>query len=166
VYNIRNKEISMRYLKKFFESFEENVLQDFCETHLAYLLDEGYELYIGDERGKKTISITIPSDVSDEDGEYDTGEFEWNNVKDHYITFLTHLNNKYNVVPYFDQNSFVAYDWFTRDEKDVVEFFTNSAGVKPGEEQYRHYYSVQEVLDDKPSELDSCLYEITVKVQL
>ena len=78
MYNIRNKEISMRYLKKFFESFEENVLQDFCETHLAYLLDEGYELYIG----------------------------------------------------------------------------------------VRHYYSVQEVLDDKPSELDSYLYEITLKVQL
>ena len=144
----------MRYLKKFFESFEENVLQDFCETHLAYLLDEGYELYIGDERGKKTISITIPSDVSNEDGEYDTGEFEWNNVKDHYITFLTHLNNKYNVVPYFDEA------WFARDENDVVEFFTNSA------DRVRHYYSVQEVLDDKPSELDSCLYEITLKVQL
>ena len=144
----------MRYLKKFFESFEENVLQDFCETHLAYLLDEGYELYIGDERGKKTISITIPSDVSDEDGEYDTGEFEWNNVKDHYITFLTHLNNKYKVVPYFDEG------WFARDENDVVEFFTNSA------DRVRHYYSVQEVLDDKPSELDSYLYEITLKVQL
>jgi hypothetical protein len=155
----------MRYLKKFFESFEENVLQDFCETHLAYLLDDGYELYIGDERGKKTISITIPSDVSDEDGEYDTGEFEWNNVKDHYITFLTHLNNKYNVVPYFDHRPTHG-RWFTRDDDDVVEFFTNSAGSKPGEDQYRHYYSVQEVLDDKPSELDSCLYEITLKVQL
>jgi hypothetical protein len=161
----------MKYLKKFFESFEENVLQDFCETHLAYLLDDGYELYIGDDRGKKTISITIPSDVSNEDGEYDTGEFEWNNIKDHYITFLTHLNNKYNVVPYFDQGWFCRYGqgWIyqkTRDEKDVVEFFTNSAGVKPGEEQYRHYYSVQEVLDDKPSELNCDLYEITVKVQL
>lgn len=155
----------MRYLKKFFESFEENVLQDFCETHLAYLLDEGYELYIGDERGKKTISITIPSDVSDEDGEYDTGEFEWNSIKDHYITFLTHLNNKYNVVPYFDEGWYLKRK-IVRDDNDVVEFFTNSAGVKPGEEQYRHYYSVQEVLDDKPSELDSCLYEITLKVQL
>ena len=39
-------------------------------------------------------------------------------------------------------------------------------GVKPGEEQYRHYYSVQEVLDDKPSELNCDLYQITVKVQL
>ena len=149
----------MRYLKKFFESFDENVLQDFCETHLAYLLDEGYELYIGDDRGKKTISITIPSDVSNEDGEYDTGEFEWDNVKDHYITFLTHLNNKYKIVPYFDEG------WFTRDENDVVEFFTMTVSW-PGEEKDRHYYSVQEVLDDKPSELDSYLYEITVKVQL
>ena len=142
----------MKYLKRFFESFEENVLQDFCETHLAYLLDDGYELYIGDDHGKKTISITIPSDVSNEDGEYDTGEFEWNNVKDHFITFLTHLNNKYNVVPYFDESNFI------RDKNDVVEFFTITKD--------RHYYSVQEVLDDKPSELDSYLYEITVKVQL
>ena len=66
----------MKYLKRFFESFEENVLQDFCETHLAYLLDDGYELYIGDDHGKKTISITIPSDVSNEDGEYDNNEQE------------------------------------------------------------------------------------------
>jgi hypothetical protein len=142
----------MKYLKRFFESFEENVLQDFCETHLAYLLDDGYELYIGDDHGEKTISITIPSDVSNEDGEYDTGEFEWNNVKDHFITFLTHLNNKYNVVPYFDESNFI------RDKNDVVEFFTMTKD--------RHYYTVQEVLDDKPSELDSYLYEITVKVQL
>ena len=142
----------MKYLKRFNENNTHEDLQDFCETHLAYLLDDGYELYIGDDHGKKTISITIPSDVSNEDGEYDTGEFEWNNVKDHYITFLTHLNNKYNVVPYFDESNFI------RDKNDVVEFFTITKD--------RHYYSVQEVLDDKPSELDSYLYEITVKVQL
>ena len=142
----------MKYLKRFNENNTHEDLQDFCETHLAYLLDDGYELYIGDDHGKKTISITIPSDVSNEDGEYDTGEFEWNNVKDHFITFLTHLNNKYNVVPYFDESNFI------RDKNDVVEFFTITKD--------RHYYSVQEVLDDKPSELDSYLYEITVKVQL
>ena len=142
----------MKYLKRFNENNTHEDLQDFCETHLAYLLDDGYELYIGDDHGKKTISITIPSDVSNEDGEYDTGEFEWNNVKDHYITFLTHLNNKYKVVPYFDESNFI------RDKNDVVEFFTITKD--------RHYYSVQEVLDDKPSELDSYLYEITVKVQL
>ena len=142
----------MKYLKRFNENNTHEDLQDFCETHLAYLLDDGYELYIGDDHGKKTISITIPSDVSNEDGEYDTGEFEWNNVKDHYITFLTHLNNKYKVVPYFDESNFI------RDENDVVEFFTMTKD--------RYYYSVQEVLDDKPSELDSYLYEITVKVQL
>ena len=143
----------MKYLKRFFESFEENVLQDFCETHLAYLLDDGYELYIGDDHGKKTISITIPSDVSNEDGEYDTGEFEWNNVKDHFITFLTHLNNKYKIVPFHD-------DLPNLEPTDVIQFFTN----RPI--HAREYYSVQEVLDDKPSELDSYLYEITVKVQL
>ena len=142
----------MKYLKRFNENNTHEDLQDCCETHLAYLLDDGYELYIGDDHGKKTISITIPSDVSNEDGEYDTGEFEWNNVKDHFITFLTHLNNKYNVVPYFDESNFI------RDKNDVVEFFTITKD--------RHYYSVQEVLDDKPSELDSYLYEITVKVQL
>jgi hypothetical protein len=145
----------MKYLKRFNENNTNEDLQEFCETHLAYLLDDGYELYIGDEREKKTISISIPSDVSNEDGEYDTGEFEWNNVKDHYITFLTHLNNKYNVVPYFDGG----------DENDVVEFFTMTVSW-PGEEKDRHFYSVQEVLDDKPSELNSYLYEITVKVRL
>ena len=138
----------MKYLRKFFESFDENKLRDFCETHLVYLLDEEYELFIGDDRGKKTISITTPSDIND----YDTGEFEWNNVKDHYITFLTHLNNKYNIV----RVSGLDYD------KDLhfIEFFTN----RPN--QTWKYYTVQEVIDDKPSELDCYLYEITVKIKI
>ena len=37
----------MKYLRKFFESIDddfENQLKDFCETNLAYLLDEGYKL--------------------------------------------------------------------------------------------------------------------------
>ena len=141
----------MKYLKRFFESFDENELRDFCETHLVYLLDEGYELHIGDERGNKTISITIPSDVSNEDGEYDNGEFEWNNIKDHFIPFLTHLNNKYNIVPF----SGLDYD------KDLhfIEFFTN----RPN--QTWKYYTIKEVIDDKPSELNCYLYEITIKIK-
>ena len=140
----------MRYLKRFNENNTKEDLQDFCETHLAYLLDDGYELFVGDNRGEKTISITIPSDVSTEE-DPDAGDFRWGDVKDHFITFLTHLNNKYKIIPFHD-------DLPNLEPTDIIQFFTNNHTWK--------YYSVQEVLDDKPSELNCYLYEITVKVEL
>jgi len=34
----------MKHLRKFNESLNKEELQDFCDTYLAYLLDEGYSI--------------------------------------------------------------------------------------------------------------------------
>jgi len=90
----------MKHLKKFNESFEQQMareeLQDFSETHLAYLLDDGYEIYVKEDRDSLLFALTIPSDISTEE-DYDAGEFKWNDIKDHFIPFLIRLNNKYSV---------------------------------------------------------------------
>ena len=141
----------MKHLKKFNESFEQQMareeLQDFCETHLAYLLDDGYEIYVKEDRDSLLLALTIPSDMSTEE-DPDAGEFKWNDIKDHFIPFLIHLNNNYEI-------------------NGKSQFFTNTphltyqlTGDRIGN------YTVQEMIDDKPSELDCYLYEIEMSISI
>jgi hypothetical protein len=84
----------MKHLKRFNESTDENFkdeLQDFCETNLAYLLDEGAEIqiveYDGREPGNELYLIRILLDRPK----------KWDHIKDHMIPFLTRLQNKYEI---------------------------------------------------------------------
>ena len=49
----------MKYLKRIFESTKTEELQDFCETNLAYLLDDGdFDVLVRDDvYGKKFNGI-------------------------------------------------------------------------------------------------------------
>jgi hypothetical protein len=129
----------MRYLRGIFESVvtREEFL-DFCETNLAYLVDEGYEIFVKEDRDRSLLfALTIPSDISTEE-DYDTGEFKWDDVKDHFIPFLTRLNNKYSV--------------------GIAQFFTNRTKTY-------EYYTIQQMIQDKPTELDCYLYEIEFSIK-
>ena len=78
----------MKYLKPFNEAtdnFKEE-LKDFCETNLAYLLDDG-RLLIEDSRDN-LVRIQLDFDRYK----------DWNEIKDHIIPFLIRLTNKYEVV--------------------------------------------------------------------
>ena len=134
----------MKHLKRFNESFEQQMareeLKDFCETHLAYLLDDGYEIYVKEDRDSLLFALTIPSDMSTEE-DPDAGEFKWNDIKDHFIPFLIHLNNNYEI-------------------NGKSQFFTNTPHLT------YQYYTVQEMIDDKPSELDCYLYEIEMSISI
>jgi hypothetical protein len=133
----------MKHLKRFNESFEQQMareeLQDFCETHLAYLLDEGYEIYVKEDRDSLLFALTIPSDISTEE-DPDACEFKWNDIKDHFIPFLIHLNNNYEI-------------------NGKSQFFTNTPHLT------YQYYTIQQMIDDKPSELDCYLYEIEMSIK-
>jgi hypothetical protein len=78
----------MKYLKRFNESvdFEER-LKDFCETHLAYLLDEGFEVVLKDLDETYDCEVTIQRE--------DERTFTWDEVKDHVVPFIIHLNKEY-----------------------------------------------------------------------
>lgn len=134
----------MKHLKRFNESFEQQMareeLKDFCENHLVYLLDDGYEIYVKEDRDSLLFALTIPSDMSTEE-DPDAGEFKWNDIKDHFIPFLIHLNNNYEI-------------------NGKAQFFTNTPHLT------YQYYTVQEMIDDKPSELDCYLYEIEMSISI
>lgn len=129
----------MRYLRGIFESvLTREEFLDFCETNLAYLVDEGYEIFVKEDRDRSLLfALTIPSDISTEE-DYDTGEFKWDDVKDHFIPFLTRLNKKYSV--------------------GIAQFFTNRTKTY-------EYYTIQQMIQDKPTELDCYLYEIEFSIK-
>ena len=89
----------MRYLKSFNEgtSFlpeDLNELQYFCETYLAYLIDEGFGIRVRHGSRKDRVRI-----------EFYKGEihfpiaFSWDDVKDHIIPFLHMLIREYSIEP-------------------------------------------------------------------
>jgi hypothetical protein len=88
----------MKHLKSFNEditsfNFEEE-LKDFCETNLAYLLDEGTEVLVGETQNGNIVKIKFDKMKS------------WDEIKDHIIPFATRLNNKYEM----EHNPMIDYD--------------------------------------------------------
>jgi len=114
----------MKHLKNFNESLqpvEVDELKDFCETYLAYLLDEGFVVDIKSAyrdlygnvittsslpAGAKlnmsidstyigmayTICLSIPKDA------YSNEKFNWSDIKDSFIPFLQLLSRRYKLV--------------------------------------------------------------------
>ena len=81
----------MKYLKRFNEGFNLEEIQDFCEGSLVYLIDEGFEvntetLYDHFKKNSEYICITISKGRE---------KFDWDNVKDYIIPFITILSKNY-----------------------------------------------------------------------
>jgi hypothetical protein len=86
----------MKYLKRIFESTTTEELQDFCETNLAYLLDDGeFDVLVRDDvYGKKFSGIQYMIHIK----KSKLGErFKWKDVKEHIIPFLHVLNREYKI---------------------------------------------------------------------
>jgi len=82
----------MKHLKRFNEDINQlsplNELQDFCETNLAYLMDDGAEIeVVEDKRGNVKIRIILAKEASN--------RVHWDQIKDQMIPFLIRLTNKY-----------------------------------------------------------------------
>ena len=86
----------MKHLKKFNEdtnNFEEELL-DFCETNLAYILDEGAQVKSIKNRWEITNhKVEVEIDFTNTND----GSLLWDGIKDIIIPFLIRLNNNYNV---------------------------------------------------------------------
>ena len=109
----------MRYLKRFNESrhevltnpkrftfeFQEE-LRDFCETHLAYLVDDySVRVYTNtmslkrfNEQNDNQIYASLV-DCGEEivDTIDDPRNFNWDNIKNSFIPFIQHLSKQYNI---------------------------------------------------------------------
>lgn len=86
----------MKHLKKYNEGKEESEdeLMDFCETNLAYLLDDKISIRIPSARlvsyNSSEVVYHIQIDAIDrKDGVY------WNDIKDYFIPFVQRLTSNY-----------------------------------------------------------------------
>ena len=139
----------MRYLKRFNESQEELTLQreelrDFCETYLAYLLDEGFELKI--YGGAELSSGVTPFQVSLV--KQDHSIFSWQDIINQFLPFLKFLKDNYNLekvdpsssVPYHRKTDirFVDHRWHSimYQTKGLLEERHNALDTKQLREVY------------------------------
>jgi hypothetical protein len=139
----------MRHLKRFNESQEELNLQreelrDFCETYLAYLLDEGFELKI--YGGTPLTSGVTPFQVSLV--KQDQSIFYWQDIINQFLPFLKFLKDNYNlervdpssIVPYHRKADikFVDYRWHSimYQTKGLLEERHNALDTKKLREVY------------------------------
>jgi hypothetical protein len=93
----------MKYLKLFESIFgnlteEDKIeLQDFCETHLTYLIDEGFELDVFRNPLRDSMTIVLKNH-----------EMIWDDFIDYLIPFLVFLQKKYdliNIADHFYRNA-------------------------------------------------------------
>lgn len=141
----------MRYLK-LFESFNENEIIDFCETYLAYLLDDTtFKVRVLDNRycsqgnqyagggvsessnsyvlslyrEKETYKSDTPLTVFDTP--YQPMTFYWNDIKDQFIPFLNILSKNYEILNITFASHVFSYKDVKLDEiEDGVKFAIRS----------------------------------------
>jgi hypothetical protein len=90
----------MKHLRRFNESLKDE-LQDFCDTHLAYLIDEGFKVRISKFEGDDFHQIMIGY-ATDGSG-YGSNNSLWSEMKDQILPFLHFLLKDYEL--YYDNDS-------------------------------------------------------------
>ena len=88
----------VKNLKMFNESLNEEEVKDFCETHLAYLMDDGLRVLVSTEdlSPSELNLLTIKDKVTLSFRLFDNKR--WGQIKDQVIPFLTHLKNEYELL--------------------------------------------------------------------
>jgi hypothetical protein len=97
----------MKYIRPFNESKENLVeeLQDFCDTSLAYLLDEGFDISVTLRDkvkfpDKQHLLVTLGLKAQETTQPNPWERYYWNDVKDYYIPFIQMLVRRYELLDY------------------------------------------------------------------
>ena len=146
----------MKHLKMFNESLtpdEVDELKDFCETSLAYLLDDGYQVSVSvrdkvkypftnqyvticKEKQHTIVSLGLK-------GKMGYRLFDWNDVKDYYIPFIQMLQRRYELQSFLGDAGYVCFN-------TEMEF---------------RYLSLDQVINDRVGlEIGSRLWGINIKI--
>ena len=86
----------MKHLRSFNESIDHDELKDFVESCLAYLLDEGFNVFIprvSSDDGSIAIWLALSNQYA-----VKSNGFTWDDIKDYYIPLLKLLSNRYQIV--------------------------------------------------------------------
>jgi hypothetical protein len=156
----------MRYLKRFNENYDIKdkphwftELEEFCQTSLAYLIDDGYEV---DCDNNANTFPEPPGFCADYEGDtgtiinlYNLGRvrnrdaFKWSEIKDYYIPFIKLLSRRYRLLHFklFPNKSY--------DNDDTKFVCIHGEGY--------NYFTLNDLINDDISD-DIKIYGISVKV--
>ncbi len=139
----------MKHIKPFNESVDNLVeeLKDFCETSLAYLIDDGFNISLQlrdkvkyPEKQHIIMTLGMPSNSSR------FTLFSWNKVKDHFIPFLQMLVKRYELI------------------LDPVQSSTNGY-IGFNTEIAMRYLSLDQVINDRVNQDFGCrIWNITIRI--
>lgn len=108
-------------------------LEDFCDTHLAYLTDEGFSIDYEELYGGHYTNVTIRHLKRDENKySYD---FSWDEIKDRFIPFLHILSKEYKLFNFHFED--IAC------KKDEVVYMNKLDDLLS-----KNYYSYEDVVED------------------
>jgi hypothetical protein len=170
----------MKYLKRFNENYDVkdkpqwfSELEDFCQTSLAYLIDEGYEVNCDNNVNKFPEPPGFCAHYEGSTGVivnlYNLGKirnreaFNWSEIKDYYIPFLKLLSRRYRLLNF---NLFPkANKSYDSDETKLIcihgEGYNKIFGRKTPLELA--YYTLNDLINDNISD-ETKIYGISVKV--
>ena len=127
-------------------------IKDFCETHLAYLLDEGFEVNCSSTYLDKEcfyIKISEPGNSVPNQRRQDLLN-NWEDISNHIITFLHHLLMKFEVVA---GDAKYALNFLRQAGiKSPIMLFIDGLSVKPDFDNMgpiTSVYSVQDLMDNE-----------------
>ena len=119
----------MKYLKKFIlnESVNTDEVQEFCDNHLAYLLDKGFycEIYLCNPI-RKFYQISIKKYGKNNNDRL----FDWVDIKDDLIPFIIMLYKKYG----YKGLSYTSYNMNILDrhgESEYIKIVNHELGKNP-----------------------------------
>ena len=84
----------MKHLRRYNESIDKDELKDFVESCLAYLLDEGFHVFIPRQSDDDTTAIWLGLNYRMNA----VKSFTWDDIKDYYIPLLKLLSNRYQII--------------------------------------------------------------------
>jgi hypothetical protein len=139
----------MKYLRRIFENdlysqVDSDELQDFCETYLAYLLDDtSFKIEVVESPKWDSYVMWLGKILNPR-----IQPFHWNEIKDYYIPFVTMLSREYDlndkdldqrgssiIINFMSGNQLFLKadeikDWGGRLRGDYETKFYNGSGIK------------------------------------
>jgi hypothetical protein len=160
----------LKHLKRFNESsdydweLERDDYQDFCDTYLAYLTDEDFKVTLTNfDKHRKTIYILKEGEKGGWLYNPDVranATFEWDEIKDSFIPFLTLLERKCEGTYYLgDVDSSVFFPPGTMGKGNLILFNHELDGKSKYD-----YVPLQDLLDDKVDFIEITSIQITLNI--
>lgn len=144
----------MRYLKKFSLVRESHDFKNFSEMNLAYLLDDPqFELTVTDcspNPDTWLYKIKLETDPIRRDQVWGSPGFDWDDIKDHYITFLEVLNDKSKIIGYSSE----AHKFYDYQSVEIVY----QQPRENNERGYIPYFKIVNIKDLDDLKLDNIWY--------